>query len=370
MKIAPIIQQLAAELPNYTNKFSENIAIQSLVTSGTTATATTATPHGLSVGTNVVISGATDLVDITSLSRSNNIATANTATDHGLSMAMDMKTTERTPFVDVIDANESDFNGRFKLVTVPNRNYFQYENPGPDVTATGSPKALVYDSYRFFGGKAITGVTATTFTFDVDAGYDGQIAGNILAHYDFRISGAATLDRAEQSYTRFNTDQYWLFVIGGRFTSSKDRNLLNDATNAQSVTSEYRIRLIDDFVIVVFAPTQNELSGRFTFDELQDTLVHLNQSIAGLKAPQLFNSDEQFQLCFKDYQVVSYNTSYIVGAYTFETLQDITFYDTIARRGYYPARDINQTFDIIPLDGSNGDDIGYNLDLDDDPDFT
>lgn len=368
MKLAPIINQLANELPLYTDKFSNTVDITTLTTASTLATVVTATSHNFLSGQYIIISGAVDITSVTSLDLVDGVVTGRTATDHGLNMAMNFKTLEPNPQVVIQGANESEFNGTFDLASVPNRTSFTFNLDEPDATASGTIQALKYDSSRFFGAKEITVVDTETFTFAVTAGFDGLIGGDKVAHSQIRVSGAATLERADESYTKFGENQYCMFVIGGTSTSSKDRNVLNDAVAAQSQNSEYRIRLIDDFDVVVFVPTDGEISGRLAFDNLEDTKINIFQSILGLTAPQQYNSDEQFQLTFVGSEIASYNTAYIVGQYKFQTLYDITYFDTIRLRNFFPARDINYDMGII-VNESNGDDLIFSIDLDDDPDF-
>jgi hypothetical protein len=368
MKIGPVIQQLREELPNYTDKFSTISSVDSLVTSGTTATATTTTAHGLSTGNQVYISGAVDQAIITSLDLVDNVATARTASDHGLLIDFDFNTQSTDPDVRVIGANESEFNGIFELLSVPNRTSFTYAIQSPDATATGTIRSFDYSSYRFFGAKQITVTSPTEFTFTVTSGYDGDIGGTILVHSAIRISGAATLDRADQSYTKYGEDQYWAFVIGGTTTSSKDRNILNDSVATSSRGVRYRLRLIDDFSIAVFAPSSSSISARAQYDDLEDIKINLFQSLLRFVPEQQYVSEENFEITFFNSEIASYNTSYIVGSYSFQVLQDVTYGDTIKNRTFFPARDIDYTMGI-DFDGADGDDLEFSIDLDDDPDF-
>lgn len=373
MKIASIINQLASELPNYDDRFADVTDITTLETSGTLATAVTATNHNLTTGTYVLITGTIDVSQIVSLELSNGIVTGRTATDHGLDMAMNYKTLTAKnppPQVEIIGADQAIFNGTFDLRSTPNRTAFTFKLNEPDQIATGVDiRSFKYNSYRFFGAKQVTVIDPTTFTFAVDAGYDGFIGGdNKKVQANVRVSGAVNLDRAQASYTAQNPNKYWAIVLGGTTTSSKDRNILNDAVAAQSQNSEYRIRLIEDFDIAIFIPTAKEISGRLAFDNFEDVKVNVLNSTLGFSVTSQYNSDENFQLTFVSSEIVYYDTTYMIGVIRLQTLQDVTYGDTIRRRSFFPARDIDYTMDI-DVESGNADDLLFTIDLDDDPDF-
>ncbi len=180
MKLAPIINQLATELPLYSPYFSDALLVDSLVTSGTTATVTTVTNHGLITGDYVLLSGAIDVTPIDSLDLVDGVVTAMTSIDNSLSMAMSFKDLTPNPQVEIFGANETIFNGTFNLESVPNRLTFTYFLDEPDQSATGQLQAYNYASYRFFDAKQVTVISPTEFTFSVEEGFDGPILGNII----------------------------------------------------------------------------------------------------------------------------------------------------------------------------------------------
>lgn len=120
--------------------------------------------------------------------------------------------------------------------------------------------------------------------------------------------------------------------------------------------------------MAVFVPTSDEISGRRAFDDLEDIKINLFQSMLNFQVPTQYDSNERFRVTFVKSEVNLYNTAYIVGLFSFQTLQDITYYDTIRQRSFFPVRDIDYTMGI-DFDGSNGDDLIFSIDLDDNPDF-
>ena len=84
MKGADIVTRLRSNLPKFTDRFTEEVGIDSITPAGTTATVTTDAAHGLSVGNAVIILGANASISISSITRSGTVATATTSQDHDL----------------------------------------------------------------------------------------------------------------------------------------------------------------------------------------------------------------------------------------------------------------------------------------------
>lgn len=114
MKTEEIVNQLKAILPRYTGDFTTNLSVSSLTQTAGTATATTATAHGLVVGEKVLIVGAKVPLIITSLTRVGNYALAITSGKHSLIRG---NTT-----VEISGATQSDYNGIKPLYT--DKNHF------------------------------------------------------------------------------------------------------------------------------------------------------------------------------------------------------------------------------------------------------
>lgn len=107
MKLTDIVNQLKAVLPRYTNDFSTNLPIVSLIRSGSVVTATTSTSHGLIIGDKPLINGAKTPILISSLTRINNYALAICATKHNLTLA--------NKTIEIFGSDQSGYNGNFEL---------------------------------------------------------------------------------------------------------------------------------------------------------------------------------------------------------------------------------------------------------------
>jgi len=200
MKTSDFITQLSTKLPRLVDDFTALFSVVSLTRSGTTVTVTTSGTHGLKVGKAVIINGAITPITISTISRSGAVATLVTAADH------DMTEGEFTEVI-IDGAVEAEFNGTFVLLNVPNRRTvtFTVADSGP-TSATGSPLLLNGSSalQDYNGLQNVTTVpTTTTFTYTItDNTLFTPASGTITAKLQPRISGAATVDRALESYTK------------------------------------------------------------------------------------------------------------------------------------------------------------------------
>lgn len=361
MKAQAIINQLAIALPNFSDKFTTNFDITSLTRSSTTVTATTSVAHGLVVGKQVNIVGAKTPITITSLTRAGAIGTLVTGADHDMTEIFSTS-------VELSGAVEAEFNGTFTILTVPNRRTitFTMADSGP-TTATGSPLLLNGTSYlqQYNGLKEITAVpSTTTFDYEVtDATLFTPAAGTIKAKTDPRITGAVSVERIVESYTKKEVDEYWAFVVLGDVFASKSRKIESDATDNQQRGNEFRQQTIQPFSIIVVAPVKQEIAARAVRDDMEVIFRPICRSVL-FKAydSQLFVG-AQNPSQFVDHGFLAYNTAVYIHGFNFESVADITFDDTVGYDDDVAFRDIisNMTIDL----GTREDPLTANIDLDD-----
>ena len=103
MQTADIVNQLKAVLPRYTGNFTTNLSISSITRSGSVATVTTTTEHGLTANKRVLINGAKVPVVVSSITRNGSYALAITSTKHPLIRG--------TATVEIAGADQSEYNG-------------------------------------------------------------------------------------------------------------------------------------------------------------------------------------------------------------------------------------------------------------------
>ena len=117
-----IVTKLAESMPLHTSDFGDSVAITSIVPTGSTALATTATAHGKANGDTIVIIGANAPVEIDTgtFLRTVSQAVFETLQDHDLTLSVrDIAKGGRT--ITISSATESEFNGTFTLISVINR---------------------------------------------------------------------------------------------------------------------------------------------------------------------------------------------------------------------------------------------------------
>jgi len=362
MKITPLIQILQQTLPKFTDKFSDNISISSgNITSGT-VTIVTNNPHNLTTNEYITISNAFIGVNITSFVVENNIATVETIADHGLSMSMNYKTRNSELSVDIKNNTNSDINGNFTLLHVPNRKKFTIAIDIADGNYTNNDGIIINYAYNAVDGvHQVAVINDTSFSYTIsNIDISSDIYGDSFLSSKFRISGANDILRANSSYTRQNTNKYWLFVTYGSSTTSKDRNILNDSTASMNIQSEFRLRLVEDFDINIFVPVDNDLTGITARDNIEDIKLALFKSIIRLPQVKQFANDDDYQYIYiNDFQVEA-NDSYIIHGYKFGTIYDITLEDTAEYGNFTPFRDIDISIKI------NDNVLSNNINLDED----
>lgn len=348
IKAVDIIKQLQVLLPKQTGLFTDNLAVTSLTRSGTTVTVVTAAPHGLVTGNFVNISGAKAPITITSLTQVDGIATAVTDQDHDL-------TENIFSTIELSGANESEYNGSHTLLTVPNRETFTFTvDSGAVSPATGTPTlidAISSNSIKWSGGAAYNGrqeitlVDTTTFTYQTTTTFGSPAQGTIEARKGIRVSGAAAVEKAIESYTKQNTNDLWAYVVLDDVIASKDRNVPTDASNTFTGGEDPRQRLINPFAVYVIVPTHNDINGRATRDLMEDVLKYLFKSLLGAKLNSVLSDDTSFSVYFTSHSFAGYVDAYYVHRFNFETNEDITLCDRIDEEDTRAFRDANITIE-------------------------
>lgn len=365
MRSQDIINHIAIYLPKLVDDFTTQISVDSLTRSGTTATATTLTPHGLSVGEHINVTGAQTPIEIQRIERNGIVATMYTKTPHDF--------TENAGF-DVQVSGSSDFDGVHKLLSVPNRQTvtFQVDDSGAFENTGGLLLNASNVFQRYDGLKEITAVTPTTFEFTVPDGIYTPAHGTIVAKTNPRISSAVDFDRILDSYTKQKVDQAWLFVVIGDAIANNSRKIDTDSTDNIQSGNFFDQRLIQNVQLFVILPTTGEISGRKARDRCQELLSPICQSIVGVKFPSLVENNNN-PLMITGHGAQAYNTAFYAHQYAFEaTLQmgetdifrptdDVAFRDIDLEMGL----DIGtETFDtLIDLDDQAYDELTASLPL-------
>ena len=379
MKIVDVATVLLNSLPNYTDRFFDTYSITSLTRSSNTVTAVTSAPHGLLVNDYISITGALLKNPIVSLTRSGSIATAVTANNHDLTEDWIQNT------VSIIGANQAGYNGSHTLLSVPNRKTFTFSVDSSTVTpGTGTIFLLDDNNYlnSYNGLKPITAVpTTTSFQYAIPSGSGlaplpySPAYGTIIGMANYRIGAVLNFDEAQEWYfenvTSEGLGKYWIFITFGKTDASKSRFTLDDAVSNSMRGQVYRIRLITQFNVYVFAPivknAQTKLIeyGRELIDYMTNDLrAALVKSICRYTFPSPFAESSWSRTALVSDETENYNNSTYIHRYVFENTEDVTYPDTIPPSSNVAFRDIDFNF----LNSETGDTIASaEIDLDDDP---
>ncbi len=361
MKASDIVKQLQIVLPTQTGAFSTQIGIVSIIPTGTTATVTSAAPHGLAINDIVNITGAVSPVAITSITRSETIATATTTTNH------DITENDLTTTVTLSGSNESEFNGTFPFLSAKNRKTFQFTVSDSGATnATGSP--LLEDPPSAFGYNGLITVDAvpstTTFEYELPIALTEPAEGSPLLRTEIRVTGAVSLDRAIDMYTKQTSgEKAWAFAVLNDTVASKDRGSRNDAITSAAPGSDRRQQIFQTFSVYIFLPTPDELSARLVRDQMEDFMSHLFKSLLYWKAPNDLSVNSGLGTTFVSHGFEQYNTAYYVHEFQFQLVSDITQADTLDPDFNVAFRDI----DLTMKTSFGTEQLTAAIDLDDDP---
>lgn len=340
MRAADVVQQLAATLPKFSDKFTSNLSITSLTQVGGVATAVTASAHGLTTGKQTNIVGAKTPIVVSSLTRSGTTGTLVTATAHD--MTRGYSTT-----AEIAGAVEANFNGSFTVIDVPNRNTVTFTMPNSGATvATGSPLLLNGSSYlsQYNGLRTVLSAPdATSFTFAVPASLYSPASGTIQARSLPRVSAVLHEDVIIDAYTKQTPGDLWAFVALGDAVASKDRQSLSDAVSNAQRGEHFRVQLIQPLSVYVAIPSALELAGRSARDLCEELLKPLCQSLLLKRFDSLLTTGAKNPLQFVGHGFAAYHRAFYVHAYQFQQVADMTFGDTVGYDDDVAFRNIGLT---------------------------
>lgn len=361
MKVADIVHQLIAVLPRYTDLFSDSISVTSLIRNGNEIEATTNVDHGLVEGDYVYIHGALTPITISSLTRTGNVAKAITVSNHDL-------TTGYQTEVGIIGANQAEYNGIHNFIKEDNRRTFYFEVLGnPATPATGSIKLIQDIKAGYNGWHQVYIIDTTHFGFHTTAQMESPALGvEIVLKKNFRISGAISIERAIESYTKQPTDSLWAFVVKGATIASKDRYTFNDGTKAIAAGQDFRTTIIEPFSVYVFNPTSSSLSAVEQRDQMEDVARAMYKSILRLYLPSGFADTTEYGIILGGHNVYSYEYAYYIHEFNFENQYMITYDDTVDTDDSVAFRDLRLQMGSY-FDPTSGVVMNTNVNLDNIP---
>ena len=361
MKASDVILQMQSTLPGLTNMFTSSTPVTSLSRVGATISAVTSTPHSLSIGNYVYLYDASRQTAVTTATRVGTIVTVVTSTPHDLTQLF---------FTDVkmIGFTTTDYNGTFPLLTVPNRYTFTIRVPNTlPLSSTGPGMLLEPWRYGFNGWHQVATVGSTT-TFTYAAGDPDSFTGtaygtSMEVRSSPRITGAASLERAIASYTKFGANLLWSFVVLGPVKASKTRYSMLDPISANTSSAAFRQFMQEQINVYVFVPMTQSISGRSERDMITDVGVHLFKSVLGKVYKSYFVDQPTISLAFVRHEQSQYQGAYYIHLFEFEAVSEITDNDIVEPDFTRAFRDMN----VRHLNEFNVTTLSTNINIDDKP---
>lgn len=346
MKAEDIVKALVAKLPSLTNKFCDQISIDSITQAGLVATATVSAGHGLVDSELVTMTGAVSPITVVSITRTGATAEIVTATDHDFTL--NPRETVRGFMQNVIlsGSTEAEFNGTFDLLSVANRKTFTITvvDEGP-ASATGSPTlengASALGQYN--GSFNITVVSPTVFTYPLQSVIPNDAIGVPILHSGHRITGAVSIERFLDAYTKQTVDDWWCVAVLGDVIASKGRENRSDSTDEFNDNQFYQQTVTQPFGVYLIAPTANTIAARPQRDEMEDVVPFVLKSVLLSKFSTGFAANKQKRATFTAHGFFLYNGPVYVHEVTFEQNAELLFVDGVGNDEHVAFRDFDLT---------------------------
>ncbi len=345
MKVTQAIEQLYAKLPFLSEKFSQSVGIVDIVFSGTEATVTTDTAHGLETTDFCTITGLYAPIEIDSLVRDETVITVVTTDPHDL-------TANFQETVTLSGSNESEFNGEFSIASIVSDSTFQLTTTDSGaLEATGSPVLHQETGYLYnqiIGYNQVTSaVDANTFTFALTSSINATISALGSVAVGYRITGAVSFESALAMYTDNSEDEYWAFVVSNSNIASKDRKNNSDGVYTFNQNTGYKQELNQTFTVFVFATASSHTDAYLIKDDMQDIAVDLIGSLCGAKFNNGLCVGNYYANVFDTHLTQFYDKGIYVHSFIFQTTTQISDGDIFTQSTDVAFRNIN--FEMTPI---------------------
>lgn len=359
MKLSEIANRLQQFIPLTTDLFSETASISSISSTGSLATITTSENHNLIDGAVARLVGVETRTPIISVSTNGFIHTFTTSSDHDL--------TEGNPSsieVPLEGFADPQWNDLFKLVSVPNRRTFSVSSTLASPALNGNENLLEPDRLDGINGIFQVSVVSNkvfTISGDFPTGDLSPIRGavKLTPRVGVSIDGA----RAKAIFDK-DPKKFWLFVLPAPTVVSKDRSSFSDAVTAQAQGTTLRLKLLDAFTVVIFAPVQDQLSAEQALDICQhDLRLPIIKALFGYKPSSGLSCEtSEYNIVPTGHAIEDYDSAVLAYAYEFQSPVDLIADDALLDwRGSRAFRDID-------LDKTGEfDEVSAGINLDDTP---
>lgn len=340
IRMQDVADHLRRHLPEETERFHDVVSVASVVASSTSATVVTSADHSLQSGRLVALVGVESRTPIASVSKSGLLTTFVTSADHDL--------TENNPSsatVPLAGFTDDAWNAFHELVNVANRRTFTVRNLLAEPTLNGNELLLEPDRIDGINGLyPVTVANKTTFTIagSFIAGTYTPVNGKVISNP--RVFVSPTVEQAHQWFED-DPESFWCFVIPADAVVSKDRSSQSDAVATIADGDTLRLTMIDEFSVMVFAPTSEDLAGGLAVDICRHELLGpILRSLYGLKfGTGLTCGEADYRLIMIGHGITDYRKAYMVHEYMFQAPADLTDADAASDAPSRAFRDIDMS---------------------------
>jgi len=362
MRLNDVADQLRLLLPQYTNRFSETLSVSSITVSGSVATIVTTSPHKLTTGKSVIINGVGRKTPISDVSNDGLVFNFETGADHDQTMNWYSNPSDRTTLGKIVMGGftNTSWNGSHDLQAVPNRRNFKLRSALPAPVLTGSEYILEISAGRMYGAFQVTVINATSFSI-LGNFTSGQYLGGVISKNPRVAVAIDGLDVWSRIQTPLQSNEFAIYVLPTPVATSKDRTELSDAVSGKTRGTDFRLKILSGFSLLIIAPTHAELSAGVAIDVCRHELRGpIYKCLAGAILDSGTSEDAKFKAIPIDDAVVNYEKAILVYSYEFQVPFEINGDDTVPPAQTSAFRDISYTLE--EADGMNAP-----INLDDEP---
>ena len=351
-------------LPAFTDIFSEQITATATA-SGNTVTVTS-TAHGHSVGNTITVGGGTFENAIAAVvDNGDGTLSFETTDDHDLTEPK----AKNDPTTLTLDGIGAPWDGTHTIFLIPNRKTFEIEFPDGETVPPVITSAVLVENRAagIVGLQTVATVPdVNTFTFvttNIPTLPTGGIQ-DLSISTGLRVTGAESIERAEEYYTGQGANKAFLFVIMNDGFASKDRHTLNDAVATYTSQNYGRQTIIQAFSLVVFYPTDNDAAGATAQNLFYgDILRALTSTVLGFFFPDP-DTRQIYRTVFEDHGGGAFRKAYAYHGYNWQIPTVISFENGFLLEPDVAFRDIVSTW---LNNSSEGAPMELNVDLDTEP---
>lgn len=368
MKTSDIILHLEKYLPRVTNKFSEVIKPSSItILEPNVAQFNFSQAHNLEEDEHITITNTKINTEIQTLSIDpiTQIVTATTFTNHDL-------TEKQIKEVTISSEGDLDLNGNFTLLSVPNRKTFTFKFTKNTIDEPG----LTYLEEMKTNGNintvfSIFNVTQNSFQIETPFNFPNVSVNTIDIHLSVRISGGGDIDSILKHYEQMieldnPVKDLWGFVVLDDVTTSKDRQVNNDATSNQGNLNDWNVQILRPFSLFVIVPSETDITARRARDTCEDLRASIYSVLLGMKFQSGFSTNGGSAVSSLGDELAGYFGSYYVHRFRFEQVDQVCNDDILYLGEDSAYRDVD--LDMLDVfNNSNDVKLISRVDLDDEP---